>query len=197
MNEKELIEIIKREVMKCLAQRDESAEESEKTVGSVQFIGADAILKKDIETVCKIEETAEKIVVSELTIKEMVDLSMGNYNSENSKAILFSILEGKEVIVSKEGVEWRKISTIPSKLQEKYEKYENELLEFGVKIIERMNIKNHLENRTNYFTDKVLNLKMLRNGAGSGDSIRVSNATIVTDLAKEYARQNNIKIIKR
>lgn len=197
MNEKELIEIIKREVIKCLAQRDERVQEPEKIMETVQFIGADSILKKDIETVCKIEETADKIVVSELTIKEMVDLSMGNYNSENSKAILFSILEGKEVIVSKEGVEWRKISTIPSKLQEKYEKYEKELLNFGVKIIERMNIKNHLENRTNYFTDKVLNLKMLRNGVGSGETITISNSTIVTDLAKEYSQQNNIKIVKR
>ena len=197
MNEKELLEIIKKEVMKYLAQKNiEEKIEVKKT--SIQFIGADTILKNDIESVCDIAPKADKIVVSELGIKDMIDLSMGNYNSENSKDILFSILEGKEVIVSKEGIEWRKISTIPFKLQAKYEENEKELLNFGVKFIERMNIKSHLENKSNYFTDKILDMKTLRNNFGtSGSIVTVGKNTIVTELAKEYSMQNNIKIVKR
>lgn len=199
MNEKELLEAIKQEVMKYLAQKNGLAEEKvniEKQ--KVQFIGDDTILKNDIETICNIEETADKIVVSNLGVKDLVDLSMGNYNSDISKAILFSLLEGKEIIISKEGIEWRKISTIPSKLQEKYEAYETELLGFGIKFIERMNIKNHLENKTNYFTDKILDMKTIKNNYSTkGSVITIGSNTIVTELAKEYSMQNNIKIVKR
>lgn len=184
--------------MKYLAQKNEIEEKIEVKKSKIQFIGADTILKNDIESICIIDENADKIVVSELGIKDMIDLSMGNYNTENSKKILFSILEGKEVIISKEGVEWRKISTIPSKLQTKYESYEKELLNFGVKFVERMNIKNHLENKANYFTDKILDMKTIKNNFGtSGSVITIGKDTIVTELAKEYSMQNNIKIVKR
>lgn len=198
MDEKQLVEIIKREVMRCLAQKNEGGGEPKPKKAAVQFIGTDTILRNDIEPICEIVENADKIIVSELEIKEMVDLSMGNYNSENSKAILFSILNGKEVIISKEGIKWRKISTIPLKLQEKYESYEKELIEFGVKFVDRMNIKTHLENKNDYFNERVLDLKILKNRFSiSGNIITVGKNTIVTELAKEYARQNDIKILKR
>lgn len=198
MDEKKLVEIIKREVIRCLAQKNEIVHEVKHKKVAVQFIGMDTILKNDIESICEIVEKAEKVIISELKIKDLVDLSSGNYNSENCKTILFSIIEGKEIIVSKEGIEWRKISTIPLKLQEKYEMCEKELINFGIKFIERINIKKYFENKNNYFNERVLDLKILKNRFDiSGNLIAIGENTIVTELAKEYARQKDIKILKR
>lgn len=113
MNEHELIEIIKREIEKYYLKSGIKNEVNlKKTIG---FLGKDIILKNNLEEIFKIEETADEIVISELSIKELNEISQGTYSTDIGKKLLYNILEGKRIILVKEGIEWRNFSLIPSK----------------------------------------------------------------------------------
>lgn len=57
------------------------------------------------------------------------------------------MLEGKELIVVEEGIEWRKFISAPLKLQERYRNYEKVLESYGTKIMKRIEIREYLEER--------------------------------------------------
>lgn len=193
MNENELLEIIKREIAKYYYK--ETVKETKEAVG---FAGNDIILRNELEKNFNIKEEAEKIVVSEISLKDLAEISQGIYSSDESRKLLYSLLEGKELILAEEGIEWRKFVSVPLKLQEKYKEYEKTLEDYGVKILKRMEIREYLENRRSCFTGKLLDLKTLKNNFNKSDNtIEVSAETTITELAKEYAAVNNIKIIKR
>ena len=193
MNEQELLEIIKREIEKYYSK--EIVKSSKKAVG---FAGNDTILKCELEKNFDIREEAEKIVVSEISLKDLAEISQGIYSGDESRKLLYSLLEGKELILAEEGIEWRKFTSAPLKLQEKYRSYEKSLEGYGVKILKRMEIREYLEERKNCFTGKLLDLRTLKNSFNKNDNmIEVSEETTITELAKEYAAVNNIKITKR
>ncbi len=196
MNEHELIEIIKREIEKYYLKSGVKNEINlKKTIG---FLGKDVILKNNLEEIFKIEETADEIVISELSIKELVEISQGTYSTDTGKKLLYNMLEGKKIILVKEGMEWRNFSFIPSKLQEKYEEYEKIIEMYGIKILKRIEIREYLIGKKECYSGKVLDLRTLKNSISRNEEyIEVSAATTVTELAKEYAAMNNIKITKR
>ena len=83
MNEHELIEIIKREIEKYYLKSGIKNEVNlKKTIG---FLGKDIILKNNLEEIFKIEETADEIVISELSIKELNEISQGTYSTDIGK----------------------------------------------------------------------------------------------------------------
>lgn len=194
MSDQDLIEIIKREIEKYYSKESNLKEILKKKIG---FIGNDIVLKDELKRNFDIQETGEKIVVSELGIKELAEISQGVYSSEESKKLLYNLLEGKELIVVEEGIEWRKFISAPFKLQERYRNYEKVLESYGTKIMKRIEIREYLEERKNCFTEKLLDLKALKKNINSNGTIEISNETKVTELAKEYAGANNIKIVKR
>ena len=196
MNEYELIEIIKREIEKYYLKSGIKNEINlKKTIG---FLGKDVILKNNLEEIFKIEETANEIVISELSIKELVEISQGTYSTDTGKKLLYNILEGKKIILVKEGIEWRSFPLIPPKLQEKYREYEKILEMYGVKILKRIEIKEYLEGKKDSYNGRVLDLRTLKNNFSRNEGyIEISTSTTVTELAKEYAAANNIKITKR
>ena len=156
------------------------------------------VLKDNLENIFKIEETADKIVVSELAIKNLAEITNGTYSTDEGKKLLYYILEGKELILAEEGIEWRSFPLIPSKLQEKYREYEKILETYGVKILKRIEIKEYLEGKKDSYNGRVLDLRTLKNNFSRNEGyIEISTSTTVTELAKEYAAANNIKITKR
>lgn len=190
MVEKDLLEIIKKEVEKYLKNTD--VEKS-----TVKLIGNDELLKNEIEksfTLCK---NSKKIVITNLKIPELISLDIGTYTDEVSKEILNHILEGDKIFIIKEGIEWRKFKNIPEKLYKKYEASEKSLMEYGVKFINKIEILENLEENSeiNYFSQKVLNLRNIKKI--SGKKIIISEKTIITQLAMDYIRENDIKVIKR
>lgn len=190
MVEKDLLEIIKKEVEKYLKNTD--VEKS-----TVKLIGNDELLKNEIEksfTLCK---NSKKIVITDLKIPELISLDIGTYTDEVSKEILNHILEGDKIFIIKEGIEWRKFKNIPEKLYKKYEASEKSLMEYGVKFINKIEILENLEENSeiNYFSQKVLNLRNIKKI--SGKKIIISEKTIITQLAMDYIRENDIKVIKR
>ena len=190
MNEKDLLEIIKREILKYTKDLEINNRKS------IAFLGNDIILKKDLENSFDISETSQKVIVSELDIKDLVALSQGSYCSEMGEQILTEILSGKDIIISKDGMKWRNFKNIPSTMQALYEGYEEKLGTFGIQILDRMEIKNYIEKKENYYMGKILDVKTIKNSFIDKDLILVSQNTIVTELAYEYARERNIKIVK-
>ncbi len=196
MNEHDLMEIIKREIEKYFLKEETGREiDSKKAIG---FLGKDMVLKNDLESIFNIEDEAEEIVVSELDVKDLVEISQGTYSSDKGKKILYNILEGKKMIFVEEGIEWRRFPFIPSRLQEKYRGYEKELELYDIKILKRIEIREYLEGKKECYNGKVLDLRTLKNNFDRNKGcIEVSTATTVTELAKEYAAINNIRITKR
>ncbi|MEQ3306449.1 hypothetical protein AAA294_03070 [Fusobacterium varium] len=196
MIEHELIEIIKREIEKYYLKSGIKNEVNlKKTIG---FLGKDIILKNNLEEIFKIEETADEIVISELSIKELTEISQGTYSTDIGKKLLYNMLDGKKIILAKEGIEWRNFSLIPSKLQEKYKEYEKIIETYGIKILKRIEIREYLIGKKECYNGKVLDLRALKNSISRNEEyIEVSTSTMVTELAKEYAAMNNIKITKR
>lgn len=196
MIEHELIEIIKREIEKYYLKSGIKNEVNlKKTIG---FLGKDIILKNNLEEIFKIEETADEIVISELSIKELTEISQGTYSTDIGKKLLYNMLDGKKIILAKEGIEWRNFSLIPSKLQEKYKEYEKIIETYGIKILKRIEIREYLIGKKECYNGKVLDLRTLKNSISRNEEyIEVSTSTMVTELAKEYAAMNNIKITKR
>nr|WP_307775487.1 hypothetical protein [uncultured Cetobacterium sp.] len=190
MVEKDLLEIIKKEVEKYLKNTD--VEKS-----TVKLIGNDELLKNEIEKKFDLCKNSKKIVITDLKIPELISLDIGTYTDEVSKEILNHILEGDKIFIIKEGIEWRKFKNIPEKLYKKYEASEKSLMEYGVKFINKIEILENLEENSeiNYFSQKVLNLRNIKKI--SGKKIIISEKTIITQLAMDYIRENDIKVIKR
>lgn len=190
MVEKDLLEIIKKEVEKYLKNTD--VEKS-----TVKLIGNDELLKNEIEKKFDLCKKSKKIVITDLKIPELISLDIGTYTDEVSKEILNHILEGDKIFIIKEGIEWRKFKNIPEKLYKKYEASEKSLMEYGVKFINKIEILENLEENSeiNYFSQKVLNLRNIKKI--SGKKIIISEKTIITQLAMDYIRENDIKVIKR
>lgn len=78
MSDQDLIEIIKREIEKYYSKESNLKEILKKKIG---FIGNDIVLKDELKRNFDIQETGEKIVVSELGIKELAEISQGVYLS--------------------------------------------------------------------------------------------------------------------
>ncbi|MGX6591900.1 ethanolamine utilization protein [Cetobacterium ceti] len=192
MSEKELIEIIGREVKKYFSSKN--SEESS-PMKKLIFLGEDELLKNHLEKSFLLNESeGEKIILSTLSLKNLINLSMGNYSDEYEKSILEFLLQGKEIYVVREGLEYLKYPQGPSKLLNKYINSLKELENFGVKVFKRENIIDELLNTSIYYSEKVLNVNTLRKI--SKEKIYVSKETLITDLGKEYIRENNISVIK-
>lgn len=190
MIEKDLLDIIKREVEKYLKTKIPSKE-------IIKLLGTDNILKEELEKDFTFSNDSKKIIVSNLKISELVALGNGTFSNEKDEEILNHILNGDEVFLIKEGLEWRSYKNIPGKLLEKYENYENMLKDYGIKFFNKIEIIDFLKNASNQysFNKKVLNLSDIKKLKEK--EIIISEKTIITQLAIDYIKENNIKIIKR
>ena len=83
-------------------------------------------------------------------------------------------------------------------VKRKYEEYEKIIETYGIKILKRIEIREYLIGKKECYNGKVLDLRALKNSISRNEEyIEVSTSTMVTELAKEYAAMNNIKITKR
>lgn len=190
MDEAKLVEIIKKEIQKYYFLTTEKK--------SISILGNDSIIREELEKKFEISKTSKKIVVTDLDIKELVSLSQGSYSSEKAEEILNALLEGKDIFLIQEGIQWRKFKNIPLELENRYLSYEEQLKKYGVRLIKRLELLEELEEHKKYYNGKVLDVKQLKLNVNLAEKkIIVSNETKITELAKEYASINNIEIIKR
>ena len=192
MNEElknEIIEIIKKELNALKNKKDQ-----------ITILGEDNLLKQELENSFEIVKNAEKIIVSTLSIPSLVNISMGTYSTEQCEQLLKLILENKQIFILEEGIEWRNYSLIPLVLRKKYLSYEEKLKEYGVIIVKKAEIKNLLENKGMELEifEKVLDEKKIKESlVNRVETLYISEETIITELAKDIIRKNNIKLVRR
>lgn len=190
MNEQYLIELIKKEVSKYL-----NLENNPKK--NIEIIGEDLLLKDELSQTFEISDKGESLVVTTIGIKEMVALSQGTYDNDYCEKILKELLNGKKIFLIEEGIAWRKYKKIPLPLKIIYEKYEKELEKYGIQISKRLEIQDKLTKKSKYISEGILDFKKIKNEFNSSKVIEMSKDVKVTELAKEFARENEIKLLKR
>ena len=89
---------------------------------------------------------------------------------------------------------------IPLVLRKKYLSYEEKLKEYGAIIVKKAEIKNLLENKGMELEifEKVLDEKKIKESlVNRVETLYISEETIITELAKDIIRKNNIKLVRR
>lgn len=190
-DEKYIVELIKKELGRYLA---EQGSETKKTVC---FLGNDNEIKDILSQKFNFSEDAETLVVSQLSLKNLYNLSNAIYEDEYEEKIIKFLLENKEIVIIKEGIEYSKYENIPLAVQKKYEEYLEKIKSYGIKVENKDFYINSLIQKEEVYGKKLLDLNKLKELEAKGMKRIIAEGSIVTSSAEEYAKEKNIEIIKR
>ena len=190
-DEKYIVELIKKELGRYVA---EQGSEAKKTVC---FLGNDNEIKDILSQKFNFSEDAETLVVSQLSLKNLYNLSNAIYEDEYEEKIIKFLLESKEILIIKEGIEYSKYENIPLAVQKKYEEYLEKIKSYGIKVENKEFYINSLTNKEEVYSKKLLDLNKVKELEAKGTRRIVVENSIVTSSAEEYAKEKNIEIIKR
>lgn len=197
MSEKELLDIIKREIEKYIGEKNTFKGQTIKE--KITLLGEDLIIRKEIEKKFELSDESAKVLILSLEIDELFSISNGTYINPKTEIIIKSLLKNKSVYLVEEGISWRSYSCNVKKIADKYIKYENELKAIGIKIIKKIEIFDYLDatKRRKYFDKKVMTLKDVKEMEREViDEIVVSNTIFITDSAQEYLKYSTLKLKK-
>ena len=190
-DEKYIVELIKKELGRYLA---EQGSEAKKTVC---FLGNDNEIKDILSQKFNFSEDAETLVVSQLSLKNLYNLSNEIYEDEYEEKIIKFLLENKQIIILQEGIECSKYENIPVAVLKKYEEYIGKIKGYGMKVETKDFYINSVTQKEEVYNSKLLSLTKLQELEAKGVRKVVTEGTIVTSSALEYAKDKNIEIIKR
>lgn len=163
-------------------------------------------------------ETYEYILIQNLSNNELINISKGYANSDKEKMIINILLKGKNIYALGKGLEYKNYENTSSRaLLEVFKSYKNNLTSFGVTftslraIIENIKSNKNLKEvchreksedklQNNKCIKKTIDKKLIsemdiKNIEKEGiKEITISKKSIVTPLAKDFARVNNIDI---
>lgn len=194
INEEYIRKIIQKELEKYFL--SSGKEETVKT--NISFLGENMELKRKLEDSFEIEEESETLIVSNLSLKNIYNLSIGIYENKFEEKILKQVLEGKKVFLIEEGLEYLKYQNIPTNLLEKYNTYVKNIKDYGIKIQKEAYFLQYINNSEEIYSERLLDYKKLREFYLKGlNSLLVAENTIITSSAMDYAKENNITIVKR
>ena len=131
---------------------------------------------------------SEKLVVSDLSIDELVDLSQGRKN-----IVTEFLLNSKEVFLVEEGLEYKRYQK-PEALIKVYDGYLQNLKEFGVKVLKRVEISKMFTKREEFSISGVITKDKLQKLSAENQKIIVKKGSKITSLADEYIKSNNIQL---
>ncbi|RXI49096.1 hypothetical protein DP130_06710 [Clostridium tetani] len=179
------------------------------------------ILVDSIDNIKDIE-TYEFILIQNLSNNELINISKGYSNSDKEKAIINILLKGKNIYALEKGLEYKNYeNTSPRALLEVFKGYKNNLTSFGITFtslrdlitsiksnkelkevcpIEKLESKLEDKSQNNKCIRKTIDKKLIsemdiKNIEKEGiKEITISKKSIVTPLAKDFARVNNINI---
>ena len=190
-DEKYIIELVKKELSKYLTeQRIEMKKQ-------ISFLGDDKDIEEKLSQKFEISENAGTLVVSKLSLKNLYNISNAIYENDYEEKIIKFLLENKEIIIIKEGIEYSKYENIPVAVLKRYEEYIEKIKTYGIKIESKDFYINSLEKKEEVYSKKLLDLNTLRELESKGIKRLVIENSIVTSSAQEYAKDKNIEIIKR
>ena len=190
-DEKYIIELVKKELSKYLTEQGIEMKKQ------ISFLGDDKDIKEKLSQKFEISENAETLVVSKLSLKNLYNISNAIYENDYEEKIIKFLLENKEIIIIKEGIEYSKYENIPVAVLKRYEEYIEKIKTYGIKIESKDFYINSLEKKEEVYSKKLLDLNSLRELEIKGIKRLVIENSIVTSSAQEYAKDKNIEIIKR
>ena len=190
-DEKYIIELVKKELNKYLTEQGIEMKKQ------ISFLGDDKDIEEKLSQKFEISENAETLVVSKLSLKNLYNISNAIYENDYEEKIIKFLLENKEIIIIKEGIEYSKYENIPVAVLKRYEEYIEKIKTYGIKIESKDFYINSLEKKEEVYSKKLLDLNTLRELEIKGIKRLVIENSIVTSSAQEYAKDKNIEIIKR
>lgn len=205
MLNEEMLEIILKKVLEELSRKGidiSSRKNQEEKPIKVSFLGKDNLLKDELKTYAKINDNidfktffeslekadSEKLVVSDLSIDELVDLSQGRKN-----IVTEFLLNSKEVFLVEEGLEYKRYQKSEA-LIKVYDGYLQNLKEFGVKVLKRVEISKMFTKREEFSISGVITKDKLQKLSAENQKIIVKKGSKITSLADEYIKSNNIQL---
>ena len=190
-NENYIIELVKKELSKYLTDQGIDIKKE------VCFLGDDNEIKEQLSQKFNFSENAKTLIVSQLSIKNLYNISNAIYENEYEEKIIKFLLENKEIIIIREGIEYSKYENIPPMVQKKYEEYLEKIKSYGIKVENKDFYINSLTKKEEIYGKKLLDLNKLKELEAKGMRRIVVENSIVTSSAEEYAKEKNIEIIKR
>ena len=190
-DENYIIELVKKELSKYLTDQGIDIKKE------IYFLGDDNEIKEQLSQKFNFSENAKTLIVSQLSIKNLYNISNAIYENEYEEKIIKFLLENKEIIIIKEGIEYSKYENIPPMVQKKYEEYLEEIKSYGIKVENKDFYINSLTKKEEIYGKKLLDLNKLKELEAKGMRRIVVENSIVTSSAEEYAKEKNIEIIKR
>ena len=190
-DENYIIELVKKELSKYLTGQGIDIKKE------VCFLGDDNEIKEQLSQKFNFSENAETLIVSQLSLKNLYNISNAIYENEYEEKIIKFLLENKEIIIIKEGIEYSKYENIPPMVQKKYEEYLEKIKSYGIKVGNKDFYINSLTKKEEIYGKKLLDLNKLKELEAKGMRRIVVENSIVTSSAEEYAKEKNIEIIKR
>ena len=185
MDTDKLTELIKKELLRILEEK-----KAEDKPAEVQFCGDDLLLRDELSKKVRISENGEILVISTLGIDDMADIALG----KTHPAIRF-LLEKKTVYIVEEGLEYKRYSE-PKALMETYDKYLNTIVKYGISIVKRVDLIDKLGAVTEKTILKgVVTVSKLRERNLKNAGLILDKKSIITPLAMEYIKENNIEIL--
>ena len=191
LDENYIIELVKKELSRYLT--DQGIEIKKE----VCFLGDDNEIKEQLSQKFNFSENAETLIVSQLSLKNLYNISNAIYENEYEEKIIKFLLESKEILIIKEGIEYSKYENIPLAVQKKYEEYLEKIKSYGIKVENKEFYINSLTNKEKIYSKKLLDLNKVKELEAKGTRRIVVENSIVTNSAEEYAKEKNIEIIKR
>ena len=190
-DENYIIELVKKELSRYLT--DQGIEIKKE----VCFLGDDNEIKEQLSQKFNFSENAKTLIVSQLSLKNLYNISNAIYENEYEEKIIKFLLENKEIIIIKEGIEYSKYENIPPMVQKKYEEYLEKIKSYGIKVGNKDFYINSLTKKEEIYGKKLLDLNKLKELEAKGMRRIIVENSIVTSSAEEYAKEKNIEIIKR
>ena len=190
-DEKYIIELVKKELSKYLTEQGIEMKKQ------IFFLGDDKDIEEKLSQKFEFSENAGTLVVSKLSLKNLYNISNAIYENDYEEKIIKFLLENKEIIIIKEGIEYSKYENIPVAVLKRYEEYIEKIKTYGIKIESKDFYINSLEKKEEVYSKKLLDLNSLRELEIKGIKRLVIENSIVTSSAQEYAKDKNIEIIKR
>ena len=191
LDENYIIELVKKELSRYLT--DQGIEIKKE----VCFLGDDNEIKEQLSQKFNFSENAKTLIVSQLSLKNLYNISNAIYENEYEEKIIKFLLENKEIIIINEGIEYSKYENIPPMVQKKYEEYLEKIKSYGIKVENKDFYINSLTQKEEVYGKKLLDLNKLKELEAKGMRRIIVENSIVTSSAEEYAKEKNIDIIKR
>lgn len=227
MDYEKLIEFLVDEIYKRIQAEDNKSNYLEKKKSIVVIGDSDIDFYKeslkefDINPLTSECKDCDILLISKLCIKGLSNISQGICTTKAEKFALEMLLKGKKVYVLEDGIEYRKYkNTAPKVLYNKYIKFEEELLAYGIEIINDLNkisieskeqkvsfngIKEEKDLKSSITVDeltinlsnkKLVSESDLRKPHINGvKTLILDKKAMITPLAKDYIRINNLNVV--